>query len=156
MDLLWLKYAHILGAILIFGTGLGTAFHMWCAHRTGRPEVIAAVGRSTVLADWLFTAPSVVLQPVTGALLIRAHGWSPLEPWIAWSLGLYALVGACWLPVIWLQLEMQRLAAAVALQGGRELPTRYHRLARTWFVLGWPAFIAMFTILHLMVFKPGS
>jgi uncharacterized membrane protein len=103
MDPLWLKYAHLLGAILIFGTGLGTAFHMWCAHRTGRPEVVAAVGRSTVLADWLFTAPWVVLQPVTGALLIRAHGWSPLEPWIAWSLGLYALAGACWLPVVWLQ-----------------------------------------------------
>jgi uncharacterized membrane protein len=51
---------------------------------------------------------------------------------------------------------MKRLATAAALEGGRELPTRYHRLARAWFVLGWPAFIAMFTILHLMVFKPGS
>jgi uncharacterized membrane protein len=28
MDPLWLKYAHVLGAIVIFGTGLGTAFHM--------------------------------------------------------------------------------------------------------------------------------
>lgn len=153
MDPLWLKYAHVLGAILIFGTGLGTAFHMWNAHLTGRPEVIAAVGRSTVLADWLFTAPSVVLQPVTGALLARAYGWSLLEPWLAWSLGLYALAGACWLPVVWLQIEMRRMAA-LAQRDGTPLPARYRRFAWSWFALGWPAFIAMFVILHLMIFKP--
>lgn len=155
MDPLWLKYAHVLGAIFIFGTGLGTAFHMWNAHLTGRPEVIAAVGRSTVLADWLFTAPSVVLQPITGALLAWAYGWSLWEPWIAWSLGLYALAGACWLPVVRIQIEMQRLAAK-ALRNGTPLPPSYRRRARIWFILGWPAFIAMFVIVHLMIFKPGG
>ena len=103
MDPLWLEYAHLLGAILIFGTGLGTAFHMWRAHLTGDPRVIAAVARSTVLADWLFTAPAVMLQPVTGAMLAWSYGWSLLEPWLLTSLGLYALAGGCWLPVVWLQ-----------------------------------------------------
>jgi uncharacterized membrane protein len=153
MDPLWLKYAHLLGAILIFGTGLGTAFHMWNAHLTGKPEVIAAVGRSTVVADWIFTAPSVVLQPITGGFLADAYGWSLLEPWLLWSLGLYALAGACWLPVVWLQIEMKRMAAT-ARREGTPLPARYRRFARYWFVLGWPAFLAMFVILHLMVFKP--
>ena len=153
MDPLWLKYAHVLGAILIFGTGLGTAFHMWCAHRTKEPEVVAAVGRSTVWADWLFTAPAVALQPVTGALLAWSHGWSLLEPWILASLGLYALTGLCWLPVVWLQVQMRRMAAGASREG-TPLPARYRRLARIWFALGWPAFVAMFAITWLMIFKP--
>jgi uncharacterized membrane protein len=153
MDPLWLEYAHVLGAILIFGTGLGTAFHMWCAHLTGEPRVVAAVGRSTVWADWLFTAPAVALQPVTGALLAWSLGWSLLEPWILVSLGLYVLTGLCWLPVVWLQMEMRRLAA-VASREGVPLPARYRRLARIWFALGWPAFVAMFAITWLMIFTP--
>ena len=154
MDPLWLEYAHLLGAILIFGTGLGTAFHMWRAHLTGDPRVVAAAGRSTVLADWLFTTPAVILQPITGAMLARSQGWSLLEPWLLASLGLYALAGACWLPVVWLQIRMRRLAEA-ALRAGAPLPPRYRRSARIWFALGWPAFAAMFAILYLMTFKPG-
>jgi len=153
MDPLWLKYAHILGAILIFGTGLGTAFHMWCAHVTGEPQVVAAVGRSTVWADWLFTTPAVALQPVTGVLLAWSSGWSLLEPWILISFGLYVLTGLCWLPVVWLQLQMRRMAAG-AYRDGMPLPVRYHRFARIWFVLGWPAFVAMLAITWLMTFKP--
>jgi uncharacterized membrane protein len=154
MDPLWLEYAHLLGAILIFGTGLGTAFHMWRAHLTGDPRVVAAAGRSTVLADWLFTTPAVILQPVTGAMLAWSSGRSLLEPWLLASVGLYALAGACWLPVVWLQIRMRRLAEA-ALRAGAPLPPRYRRSARIWFALGWPAFAAMFAILYLMTFKPG-
>ena len=172
MDPLWLKYAHVLGAILIFGTGLGTAFHLWCAHLSKEPPVVAAVGRSTVWADWLwpsfgsavglspccpmdwlFTTPAVALQPVTGALLAWSYGWSLLEPWILISLGLYLLAGLCWLPVVWIQMQLRRMAAA-ASRDGTPLPARYHRLARIWFALGWPAFIAMFVITWLMIFKP--
>ena len=55
MDPLWLKYAHVLGAILIFGTGLGTAFHLVRAPEQGAAGGCRTVGRSTVWADWLFT-----------------------------------------------------------------------------------------------------
>jgi uncharacterized membrane protein len=154
MDPLWLKYAHILGAIVIFGTGLGTAFHMWCAHLTGEPRVIAAAGRSTVLADWLFTTPAVILQPITGTALAWTYGWSLLEPWLLASLALYVLTGACWLPVVWLQIRMKQMAEVAARTGEPLLP-RYRRYARIWFALGWPAFVAMFAILYLMTFKPG-
>jgi uncharacterized membrane protein len=154
IDPLWIKYVHLLGAIFIFGTGLGTAFHMWCAHLTREPRVIAAVGRSTVLADWLFTAPSVIAQPLTGAWLAHVYGWSLLEPWILAALGLYVLAGVCWLPVAWIQIRMKRLAEA-AHRSGTPLPREYDRYAWIWFTLGWPAFIAMFVILHLMVFRPG-
>lgn len=153
MDTILIRYLHIFGAILIFGTGLGTAFHMWCAHRTGDPRVIAAVGRSTVMADWIFTTPAVVLQPLTGFALAWSSGWSFTEGWILAALALYALAGACWLPVVWLQMRMRSLAQA-ADKTGTDLPRAYRRYARFWFWLGWPAFIAMLLILHLMIARP--
>lgn len=154
MDYLWLKVLHILGAALLFGTGLGTAFHMWTAHRTGDPRVIASAGRHTVWADWLFTAPAVVLQPITGVAMAMQAGFPLDSLWIMVSAGLYVLTGLCWLPVVWLQIRMAALAKA-ARDRGEELPALYHRYARLWFILGWPAFLAVIAIFVLMVFKPG-
>ena len=154
MELLAVKYLHVLGAIVIFGTGLGTAFHMWCAHRTGDARVIAAAARSTALADWIFTTPAVVLQPLTGVALAWLYGWPLTTGWLIASVALYLLAGACWLPVVWLQLRMRALAQTAA-ETGAPLPAAYRRAARAWFWLGWPAFLAMFAILHLMIARPG-
>lgn len=154
MDVLWLKFFHVLGAMLLFGTGLGTAFQFWFAHRSGDPRAIAVVARNTVLADWLFTTPAIVLQPVTGIGLALALGYSLLSGWIVLTFMLYALAGACWLPVVALQLRIARLARQAA-EEGTPLPPAYHRAARHWFLLGWPAFIAVLAILHLMLAKPS-
>lgn len=150
---LWVKWLHIMGATLLFGTGLGTAFHLWMAHRSDDPAAIAVVTRSSVLADWLFTATAAVLQPATGALLIVLGGHDWTEPWLLAAYALYILVGACWLPVVWIQIELRRLAGTAVSQA-QPLPPRYHRLMRVWFALGWPAFLAMLAIFLLMVFKP--
>jgi uncharacterized membrane protein len=149
----WIKTVHILSATLLFGTGLGTAFHMWLAHLTRDPRVIAAAARSTVRADFLFTTPAVIVQPVTGALLIENAGFSPDEPWLVAVYALYALAGACWLPVVWLQIRARDLASAAAASGG-PLPPQYHRCMQLWFALGWPAFAAVLAIFWLMTAKP--
>jgi len=151
---LWLRLAHILGAILLFGTGLGTAFFMWRAARTGDVTAIAVTARAVVLADWLFTTPAVIAQPLTGAGLAYLLGYGMTEGWILASLGLYLLAGACWLPVVGLQLRMRREAEA-ARDAGQPLPAVWHRDMRIWFILGWPAFLAVIAILVLMVFRPG-
>ena len=83
------KTVHILSAALLFGTGLGTAWFMWRADRTGDPETIAATAGNVVLADWLFTLLAVVLQPVSGFWLIDLVGYLPAEIWLMWSYGLY-------------------------------------------------------------------
>ncbi len=139
--------------MLLFGTGLGTAFHMWFAHLTGEPRVIAAVGRNVVLADWLFTAPAVIAQPVTGVLLALVVGHDLTELWILASIGLYLLAGACWLPVVWIQMRMARLAR-VAHLSGTPLPPDYFRLAWIWFALGWPAFVGLLVVFWLMIARP--
>jgi uncharacterized membrane protein len=149
-----LKLLHILGATVLFGTGAGIAFFMWMADRTRDPRAVAATARIVVIADAVFTATAVIVQPLTGYGLARALGLSLIEPWIAASLVLYGLVGCCWLPVVWIQMRMRDLAAAAARQE-QPLPARYHHLFRIWFWLGWPAFAGVLAIFALMTFKPA-
>ncbi len=153
MSYFLLKYIHIISSTLLFGTGLGTAFHGLLAYRTADPRVVAAVGRSVVLADWLFTAPSVIIQPLTGIMLVRVAGYSWTSGWLLAAIALYCLVGACWLPVVWLQIRLRRMADT-ALAAGDTLPGEYFLLSRAWFLLGWPAFIAVLGIFYLMICKP--
>lgn len=156
------KTLHILSMVLLFGTGLGSAFYKWMADRHGQVAAIAVTNRHVVLADWLFTTPTVIFQPISGWYLTQLMGLPLTTPWVALSLGLYLLAGLCWLPVVWLQIRMQRLADAAMTHAGQTgappcLPLVYWRLARCWFWLGVPAFTAMVLVVALMVLKhlPG-
>ena len=151
-DYLLLKTIHVVSATILFGTGLGTAFHMWMSHLSGSVPAIVVAARNTVIADFLFTTPAVIVQPVTGVMMAVQAGFPLTEGWLLLSIGLYVLTGACWLPVVWLQMRMHRLAKA-ALADGTALPDRYYRYAWIWFGLGWPAFGAVLAIFYLMVFK---
>jgi uncharacterized membrane protein len=148
-----LKLVHVLGAAVLFGTGLGIAFFMWMAHRTGNAAHVAQTARVVVIADTVFTASAVVVQPVSGALLAWHMGYSLYESWIMTSLVLYVLVGVCWLPVVWIQIQLRDLARAAA-NAGTPLPERYHQLFGLWFGLGWPAFAGVIAIFALMIWKP--
>jgi uncharacterized membrane protein len=148
-----LKLAHILGATLLFGTGLGIAFFLLMAHRTRNAAVIAATARAVVIADAVFTATAVIAQPLTGAALIHAIGYSWHESWIAVSLALYVFTGLCWLPVVWIQARLRALAEDAARRNA-PLPAEYHRLFGIWFVLGWPAFLSVIAIFAVMIRKP--
>jgi uncharacterized membrane protein len=123
---------------------------MLMAHLGGRPAVIAGVARIVVIADFIFTATAVVAQPVTGVLLAHTVGYSLLDGWIVWSIVLYIVTGAFWLPVVWMQMRMRDLAAA-AVKTGAPLPPSYHKLFRTWFAFGVPAFAAVLAIFWLMI-----
>ncbi len=150
---LWIKWAHILSATVIFGTGMGTAFHMLTTHLRGDVHAIATMTRNTVLADWLFTSPAAIVQPVTGFLMIYMAGYDPLESWLVVTYALYAVAGGCWLKVVQLQLRIRTLAVA-ASERGDSLPFDYHRAFKLWFVLGWPAFVSLMIVFALMVMKP--
>jgi uncharacterized membrane protein len=148
-----LKLIHIISSTLLFGTGLGTAFYMWRAHRTADPTVIASVARTVVLADWLFIAPAVIVQPVTGFWLMSIMGYSFTLPWLSLSLLLYGIAGVCWLPVVYIQIKLRNLAQQSAAAGA-DLPPMYYGLMRYWFLLGWVAFPAVLYIFYLMAFRP--
>lgn len=153
MEYLIVKWLHILSSTLLFGTGLGSAYYMYFANRCGDPRVIAVVTRHVVWADWLFTTPTVIFQPLSGLYLAYVAGFPLFSGWIIWSFALYFLAGACWLPVVWLQLRMRDMAEA-AHRHGQTLPPLYWRYGRIWLGLGIPAFIAMVIVFYLMVVKP--
>jgi uncharacterized membrane protein len=148
-----LKWLHLVGAAVLFGTGLGIAFFAWFGYRPrpagGRPGLIRGVLRLTVLADTVFTATAAVLQPVTGYFLWRMTGGQWPDPWLAWVLALYVFVGACWLPVVALQIRLRNAAMAARTVG--QLDARFHRRFTLWFVLGWPAFLGVLGLYGLML-----
>jgi uncharacterized membrane protein len=148
-----LKYLHVLGAIVVLGTGAGIAFFMLMADRSRDAAFIARTAGVVVLADMLFTATAIVAQPITGYLLLRQTGGGLMQSWVVASLALFMVAGAFWLPVVWMQRRMRDLArSAVADQA--PLPDAYHRLFRLWFAFGFPGFGAVMLIVWLMVAKP--
>jgi uncharacterized membrane protein len=153
MIYLLLKYIHIIGAAVLFGTGAGIAFFMLMAHLTGKPATIAAVARIVVIADFVFTASAVFLQPISGIALAWNVGYSFAEGWIVLSIILYVITGAFWLPVVWMQIRMRDMACAAMAEGG-PLPATYHALFWTWFAFGFPAFGSVAGILWLMIARP--
>jgi uncharacterized membrane protein len=148
-----IEYLHVLGAIVILGTGTGIAFFMLMAHRSGNAEFIARTAATVVIADMLFTLTAVLLQPVTGGMLMMLSSTSLSERWLLASLALYAIAGLFWVPVIFMQIEMRDLAR-LAAEKDQALPPRYFALFRRWFLFGIPGFGSVMIILWLMIVKP--
>jgi len=151
---LWVKWLHIVSSTVLFGTGFGIAFFFVRAQRTGNVAIIASVGRDVVLADAVFTAAAVVIQPASGIALALMAGYPLSSPWLLLSIAMYFFVGACWLPVVWLQIWMRDLAVAAATSSS-PLPVEHKKYYRWWCALGWPAFIGVLYIFYLMVAKPS-
>lgn len=148
-----LKTLHILSSTLLFGTGIGTAFHMWATHLRGDVRAIASTAKNVVLADWLFTTTSGIVQPISGIGLILLAGHDPHASWLTVTYGIYVVAGICWLVVVKLQMQVAKIATTAAAEG-TALPPAYFKAMRLWFWLGWPAFIGLVGVFYLMVAKP--
>lgn len=150
---LTLKWIHILSSVLLVGTGFGSAYYMFFANRTRNVTAQAVVSTLVVRADWWFTTPTVIIQPTTGFAMAYLAGLPLSTPWLATSIALFVFAGACWLPVVWLQIRMAAMAQEAA-RVGTQLPETYWRYAQRWEILGYPAFVAMLAVFYLMVAKP--
>jgi len=155
MDYLFVKWLHVLSSTLLFGTGIGSAFYLLVSTLSCDVRFVAGVTRWVVRADWLFTASTALLQPATGLWLLHLSGIGLSTPWVGWSVALYALAIACWVPVVWLQMRLRDLAAQ-ALARNEALSHAYWRHFVAWVALGVPAFFAFLAIFWLMVAKPSN
>lgn len=152
MDYLLLKWIHIVSATILFGTGIGSAFYMFMANRSKDTTSIYFATRHVVIADWIFTTPAIIVQFLSGLALMHVTGYTLEDAWLLWSIGLYFFAGACWLPVVWMQIRMRDIAKS-ARQTGEPLPARYWQFDRWWIILGALAFPAVIVIFWLMVTK---
>ncbi len=154
MDYLTVKWLHILSSTFLFGTGIGSAWYLLFATLSRDVRAVAVVARNVVRADWLFTATTVIAQPLTGVWMVRLAGYPWHSKWLMWSVVLYAAAVLCWLPVVWLQMKL-RDAAEQAARDGTALPPAYWRWFGWWVGLGIPAFFAFVAVFYLMVAKPA-
>ncbi|HEX5055166.1 MAG TPA: DUF2269 domain-containing protein [Gammaproteobacteria bacterium] len=148
----FLKTLHIISAMLLFGTGLGTAFYLWMAYRSRDIYALRITARNVILADWIFTAPAVIIQATTGILLMDHLGWSFASLWFVTVISLFLFIGACWIPVVVLQYRIRDIA--MQSSSFELLPVRCHQLMYVWVCLGVPAFSAVLLLFALMVYKP--
>jgi uncharacterized membrane protein len=153
-EYLVVKWVHVISSTILFGTGIGSAFYMLVASLRREPAHVHATVRTVVVADWLFTTPAVIVQPLTGIWLIHLAGFPWTATWIVASIVLYLVAGACWLPVVWMQIRMREMAR-IAVEQGTPLPERYFRWLRVWIALGIPAFLALVAVFYLMVAEPA-
>ena len=135
MEYFLVKWVHIVSSTILFGTGIGSAFYLFMANRSKEVPSIYFATRTVVAADFLFTAPAAVVQLLTGLWLLRLTGYALSDSWVKWGLALYFFAGACWLPVVRMQIEMRDMAR-VAFETNTLLPARYWKRDRWWTVLG--------------------
>ena len=150
---LLLKTVHILAAMVFFGTGLGTAWYRLRADLSGDLRVMVWAQREVVRADWYFTVPSGILVPLSavGMIVVGDLPWRA-TPWMLWGIAGYVTAGLFWLPAVWLQLELRRLAEE-ALAAGTPLSPRFRIYASAWALLGIPSFLAALFTIWIMVAK---
>jgi uncharacterized membrane protein len=154
MEYLTVKWLHIISSTFLFGTGIGSAFYLLFASLGRDLHAIATVTRLVVWADWLFTTPTVILQPLTGFYLLHLSGIPWHTHWVIWSLCLYVVAIGCWIPVVWIQMKM-RDCTRQAVDRSDILPAIYWRYLVNWVLLGIPALVAFLLIFYFMVFKPA-
>lgn len=150
---LLLKWFHILSSVALVGVGFGSAFYLYFTNRTKNVAAIAEVSRLVVRADYWFTTPAIIIQPISGIALASVAGYPLMQTWLLVTYVLFVFAGICWLPVVWMQIQMAKMAK-IAADSNTDLPQRYWRYARIWERLGMLAFPAMVIIYGLMVFKP--
>jgi uncharacterized membrane protein len=153
MSYLALKWLHLIGASVLFGTGMGIAFFAWFGYRRamkhGSLGLLQGVLSLTVVADTVFTAVAALVQPLTGLALWVMQGGKWDSTWLWWVTGLYIFVGACWLPVVVLQIRLRD--TALGAHSVAELSPGFHARFRRWFALGVPAFTGVLVLFGLMV-----
>ncbi len=150
---LTVKTIHILSSTILLGTGLGIAFFLWMAIASGSNQQKYFAARFTVVADFIFTLPAVLIQAVTGFWLVQHAGYDWNSLWLKLAIALYAFIGLCWIPVVRIQLQLRDLLRQSCVME-LDLPPRFYQLFKVWFCLGWPAFISVVIVFFLMVFKP--
>lgn len=151
----WIKIFHVIGAAILFGTGLSTALYKLLINRTRNVTLIADTAKKVVYADWIFTGTAGVLQPLTGMIMVLIKGYSILTFWVFWSLTGYFIAAICWFPVAHIQIKLRDMAV-MAVEQKTELPPHYFTYYKIWFALGWPAFLSLTAVFFLMSNRPEN
>ena len=152
MLILGVKLLHVLSATVYFGAGLVIVHWKVRADRSQDVSLITWTHREIIRADRLYVVPSIIISPLTGLYLLYTYGLPWTAPWIVAGTAAYLFATGCGLYATHLQREMLAVAERAAA-AGRAIPERFHRLTRTWALLGYPAALATLFVFWSMVTK---
>src|SRR3546814_537152 len=104
-------------------------------HVLWRPKPGPGCARLCRLDDsegrFLFTLPSVIIQPASGAWLMWQGGFLWNDYWLTVTYGLYLLAAICWIPVVLIQIRMKGLLEQQS-RGETFDAVAYAKLFRLW------------------------
>ena len=148
MDYHILKLIHIFSATLMIGAGIGSAFYLFLSYKRFQVSTLKDVLKLVVLADSVFTAPSVVIQFITGLMLSDLLNLTSTD-WFWLVLAVSGVVLVMWLRAAFLQIKLRKM-----LERQNEITPEFDRLMKVWFYLGIPSFLGALYLYYLMVYKP--
>ncbi len=148
MSYQFLKLIHILSATLMIGTGLGSAFYLFFSYKNAKASTIKDVLKLVVVADSIFTLPSVIIQLITGILLSNLMSLL-FTKWFWIVSGVSVIVLVLWIIAVFIQYKLKRL-----LEEKEEITPVFHALMKQWYYLGVFSFLGSVFLYYLMVYKP--
>jgi uncharacterized membrane protein len=143
---------HILGVVIFLGNIIVTAAWKVLADRTRDPAVVSYAQRLVTVTDIAFTATGATLIAVSGGAMADDFGGVSGERWLTWGVALFIASGVIWVAVL---IPIQVLQSRLTRRFDGEIPNRYWRLARLWYVFGGLATALPVVNIYLMVAKPG-
>ncbi len=151
----WIKILHIISASILFGTGIGSAIYIFYIFLKQDLNSIAKALTAVISTNWFFIATSTLILALTGLFMLPLKGYSLYSLWVYGSILGYIIAGACWLPIIWIQMRCRDIALACG-NSKNQLPKEYKIYLIIWQILGSLTFITLIIIFYLMINKPVS
>ncbi|MEY6433336.1 DUF2269 domain-containing protein [Thioalkalicoccus limnaeus] len=152
---LFFKTIHILGAALLIGNAIITAFWKIYADRTRGPAIVAFAQRLVTVTDWVFTGSGIFLLVVGGYGMLWVSGVDPFSlGWLFWGQAAFYFSGVIWiLFLVPTQIAQARQARSFA--DGAPVPTSYLRLGHRWLAWGAVSTLPLILAFYMMVAKPA-
>ena len=148
MDYHILKLIHIVSATLMIGAVIGSAFYLFLSYKRYQASTLKDVLKLVVMADSVFTAPSIIIQFITGMMLSSMLSLTSTD-WFLIVMGVSGLILVMWLRAAFLQIKLRKI-----LEKENEITPEFHHLMKVWFYLGVPSFLGALYLYYLMVYKP--
>ncbi len=139
------KLIHVISSAVLFCGVLSASVFFTLAYRTGEAAVITTTAQFCRMAATL-TAAAMVVQPVTGLILIKLMEDSPTQPWLMAAYALYLAVLAAWLVAT----SLLGKVAATVRDSARDA-----RVFRLWAPLSWGSVLVVCAIYYLMLAQPA-
>jgi uncharacterized membrane protein len=154
----WLLFFHVTGAFLLVGGSVVAGFLTLAALRRERPsEVAALLGLIRISLPFIYAG--VALTLVFGLILVHSadQGYSYGDAWVIAAIVLWVIANALGGMGGKRQEKVRRLAQRLAAEddvASNELRGRL--LDRVGLALSFGSGLAVFAVLGLMIWKPGS